>query len=149
MLTGVGGVVVALALFFTVLKVMGTKAISSTTVTAATFDVGSAKQRAQAIARDRTPLLFQDPLGDGGDLYVQRFGDRWIAFDARAPGAPARCVLRWEVKTQDFTDPCSGTIYPPDGTGLVTYPTKVEKARLLVDLRSPQPPVPPSSVAPE
>ena len=104
------------------------------------FDVGPADQRRAVVERDG-PLLFPDALNRGRDIYVQHLGQAgWKAFEARAPGAPRRCVLQWEPSVRRFLDPCTGTRYPEDGAGLVSYPARVDDdGRLLVDLRSPQP----------
>ena len=105
------------------------------------FDVGRAEDRARSIARDG-PLLFQDPLGRGRDVYVQHLGDdRWVAFAARAPGAPARCVLTWRKAEGHFADPCDQATYPSDGAGLVQYPARVDDdEHVQVDLNSPRSP---------
>jgi hypothetical protein len=41
-------------------------------------------------------------------------------------------------------DPCDGRVYPADGTGLVSFPTRVDaRGRIVVDLSQPtQPTVP-------
>ena len=106
-----------------------------------TFDVGPATQRAASIARSG-PLLFPDPRGGTRDIFVQHLGEsRWVAFEARATGAPRQCVLRWEQGAGRFTDPCDGTTYPADGAGLVTFPAEVDdKGRVIVDLSRPTSP---------
>ena len=108
------------------------------------FDVGPAEQRRRVVERDG-PLLFQDPLNRGRDIYVQYLdGPGWTAFAARPEGAPRRCVLTWQRAERRFLDPCSGTTYPADGAGLATYPARVDDdGRLRVDLRNP--PAPPTS----
>lgn len=110
------------------------------------FDVGPAEQRQRAVERGG-PLLFQDPLDRGRDIYVQFVdGQGWKAFEARPPGAFRRCVLQWQQAERRFSDPCSGATYPADGSGLTAYPARVDDdGRLRVDLRAP---VPPSPVAP-
>ena len=108
------------------------------------FDVGPAEQRRAVVERDG-PLLFQDPLDRGRDIYVHHLGDAgWKAFEARPPGAPRRCVLQWERAARRFVDPCTGTAYSAEGAGLVSYPTRVDDdGRLRIDLRSPlTPPAP-------
>ena len=102
------------------------------------FDVGPAEQRRPVVEREG-PLLFQDPLGRGRDIYVQHLGQGgWKAFEARGPGAPRQCVLQWEPAARQFIDPCTGAAYPPDGAGLVSYRTRVDdNGRLRVDLRTP------------
>jgi len=104
------------------------------------FDVGPAEQRQRVVERDG-PLLFQDPLDRGRDIYVQYVdGQGWRAFEARPPGAFRRCVLQWQRAERRFSDPCTGATYPADGAGLTAYPARVDDdGRLRVDLRSPPP----------
>lgn len=140
--TGLAGVVMGIIVFVVVLKIIDTNARGGSTTAGREFDVGDARQRAQAVARDATPLLFQDPLDRDRDIYVQHLGGSdWVAFDVRAPGGARTCVLRWERAAQRFADPCTGAYFAADGTGLVSYPARVDdRGRLLVDLRSPRPP---------
>ncbi len=134
--TGVAGVVFA-GLLFALATNLARSASESSVATPVEFDVGPAEQRRAVVERDG-PLLFQDPLDRGRDIYVQYLGrDGWKAFEARPPGAAKGCVLRWEAGPRRFLDPCTGTTYPPDGTGLVSYPARVDDdGRLRVDLRS-------------
>ena len=131
------GVVVALL----VVRLVGGEGDEERPAERREFDVGPAEARARSIARDG-PLLFQDPLGRGRDVYVQHLGDdRWVAFAPRPSGAPARCVLVWRQAERHFVDPCTQTSYPPDGAGLVQYPARVdEDERVQVDLSSPRAP---------
>ncbi len=137
MVAGLLAVVFA-ALIFALATNLLRSASESSLAAPAEFDVGPAEQRRAVVERDG-PLLFQDPLGRGRDIYVQHLGEAgWKAFEARAPGANRRCVLRWEAAAGRFLDPCTGTTYPADGAGLVSYPTRVDdEGRLRVDLRSP------------
>jgi hypothetical protein len=137
---GVAGVLFAGLIFALATNLL--RSASEGSVAAPTeFDVGPAEQRRAVVERDG-PLLFQDPLGRGRDIYVQYVGpEGWKAFEARAPGAPRRCVLEWQPADRRFRDPCTGATYPADGTGLVSYPTRVDDdGRLRVDLRTPIPP---------
>ena len=97
-----------------------------------TFDAGPATLRADAIKRDQTPLLFQDPVDFQHPIFVQHLGDDpktgWKAFDA----AVGTCVLTWHRESQDFTD-CHGARVPADGTGMHQYPVKVDND-VVVDL---------------
>jgi hypothetical protein len=104
----------------------------------ATFDVGPASQRAASIARSG-PILFPDPQGGTRDIFVQHLGEaNWVAFEARAAGAPRQCALRWEQSARHFVDPCDGRIFPADGAGLVTFPAAVnDRGRVIVDLTRP------------
>jgi hypothetical protein len=144
LITAIGAVVAAALLFAIVARAMTTTNTASTdegTRREAEFDVGPAEQRAAAVARDG-PLLFPDPRGGSRDIYVQHLGGKdWVAFEARAGGAPRQCVLRWEQPARHFVDPCDGRIFPPDGSGLVTFPARVDDDdRVIVDLGSPRAP---------
>lgn len=140
--TAVGAVLAAALLFAVMTRVTST---SSTPASGpgdrgAQFELGRATDFARTIARDG-PLLFPDPQGRSRDIFVQHLGeDAWLAFEARATGAPRNCVLRWEQGPRQFVDPCNGTIYPPDGAGLVRFPTTVDDdGKVVVDLSSPSP----------
>lgn len=139
LLTGIAGVVTAVVFFAVVSNLVQTTSKPSGLSTS-TFNVGSAKERAKAIA-EGGPILFQDPLGRSRDIYLQHLaGEDWRAFDAHAPGGAPSCVLQWKRDTHQFADPCSGARFPADGTGMVAYKTTVtDKGRVLVDLRSPIP----------
>lgn len=141
LVTGLAGVVFAALVFALAANVLRSASENSATAPVE-FDVGPADQRRAVIERDG-PLLFPDALNRGRDIYVQHLaGVGWRVFEARAPGAPRSCVLRWERPAGRFLDPCTGTAYPADGGGLVSYPTRLDDdGRLRVDLRSPQPPV--------
>jgi hypothetical protein len=131
--TGLAGVGAGILVFLVVLALTGSR--SSEQTETATFEVGSAKRLATTVARDG-PLLFQDLLNRSRDIYVQHLGgEDWRAFEAHAPGAPRRCVLRWERDERRFVDPCDGRAYPADGSGLTAYPTRVDRrGALIVDL---------------
>ncbi|MGI8807127.1 MAG: hypothetical protein ACR2KK_04690 [Acidimicrobiales bacterium] len=145
--TALGAVLVAALLFAVLARVVSTR--PATTGGAADgdgkrvvqFDLGRAEDFAPTIARSG-PLLFPDPQGQSRDIFVQHLGGAdWRAFEARATGTSRQCVLRWEQGARRFVDPCDGRSYPPDGAGLVSFPTRVnEKGRVIVDLGSPIPP---------
>ncbi|HEX2048342.1 MAG TPA: hypothetical protein VHF27_11285 [Acidimicrobiales bacterium] len=144
LITAIGAVVAAALLFAIVAQAMTDNARSGGDAGDAgttEFDVGPAEPRAAAVARDG-PLLFPDPRGGSRDIYVQHLGDKnWVAFEARASGAPRRCVLRWEQSARHFVDPCDGRIFPADGSGLVMFPARVDDDdRVVVDLTSPRAP---------
>jgi hypothetical protein len=114
-----------------------------------TFVVGDAKRLAARIDQQREPFLFKDPLTSkpGREVYVQHVGRDhrrgWVAIEAYAPGAPRslRCILRWDQPQRSFVDPCAPddgmAAYPADGTGLRTYPAKVNAdGDVEVDLRA-------------
>lgn len=148
-LTSAGGVVAGIVLFLIVLALAGSK--SSKQAQTARFRVGSASHLAQRVDKDG-PLLFQDLLDRSRDIYVQHIaGKEWRAFEAHAPGSSRRCTLTWRPPSHDFTDPCSSSTYPADGTGLVQYPATVDpKGALIVDLSTvvPATTVPPSTTVP-
>ena len=135
-LTGVGGVLAGVLVFLVVLDIAGPRSAKQSAN--ASFKVGPAKRLAPEIARDG-PLLFQDLLNHSRDIYVQHLdGEDWRAFEAHAPGAPRRCVLRWRPEDRQFLDPCDGRTYPANGTGLTSYRTQVdEQGVVVVDLGTP------------
>ena len=99
----------------------------------AEFNVGNAEARAEAIERDRTPLLFQDPADFERPIWVTHVGDDleegWYAFTA----AIGSCVVEWEISAQEFVD-CDGRRYPADGSGLPQLDVRVEDGNVIVDL---------------
>ena len=105
------------------------------------FKVGRADRLAPRIAQDG-PLLFQDTLDRGREIYVQHTGagedEGWMAFEAYGPDAPHQpdCVLTWDGAARRFRDPCGDGSYPPDGAGLAHYQTTVEDGLVVVDLNS-------------
>jgi hypothetical protein len=123
----------------------GTSTPHSSNSLAGQFDVGLARQRADTVDRSG-PILFPDPQGHSRDIFVQHLGgDSWTAFEARVTGSPRQCVLNWKQDAHHFVDPCDGRVYPADGTGLVTFPTRVDaKGRIIVDLGKPTQPTPPT-----
>jgi hypothetical protein len=138
-LTGIAGVLGGILVFAIVANLVGSSA-DKVDSAATTFDVGPADQRAETIA-EGGPILFQDLLNRSRDIYVQHLGDdEWRAFEAHAPGAPRRCFLEWRAATREFVDGCDGRSFPADGTGLVSYPVRIdENDHVVVDLRQPSP----------
>ena len=142
--TAVGAVLVGALLFAVVARVVGTRATMTGGGTdgegnrVAQFEMGRAEDFAPTIARSG-PLLFPDPRGRSRDIFVQHLGGTdWLAFEARAVGASRQCVLKWQQDGRQFVDPCDGRTYPPDGAGLVTFPTRVnDRGRVIIDLSSP------------
>jgi hypothetical protein len=132
---GVVGVVVGTVLILAVLFAgnLGGGDKVHTTTSRATFDVGPAKDRAAAVDRDQTPLLFQDPVQFDRPIYVQHLGSDpkagWLAFDA----ALGSCVLTWHRDTQEFTD-CNGRRLPAAGGDMHHYPATVQNDHVIVDL---------------
>ena len=146
LVTAVGAVIAAALVFAVVTRV------STTTSTptggaggdrAPRFELGKASDFARTIARDG-PLLLPDPQGRSRDIFVQHLGEaNWLAFEARATGAPRQCTLKWEAQGRRFLDPCDGRSYPPDGAGLVSFPTTVtDEGDVVVDLGNPRSPAP-------
>ena len=121
------------------------------------FVVGRADRFAERIDSQRTPILFKDPLTSrpGRELYVQHLGTDekvgWLAIEAYAPGQrKLECILGWNRDEQQFRDPCTDQTYPADGTGLTSFPTRVDDdGKVLIDLRSPQLPTTSTSAPPE
>jgi len=108
-----------------------------------TFLAGRAQDYAPLVARDG-PILLPDPEGKSRNVYLQHLGPDpslgWVTILAVPPGESAHCVITWDQGARDFHDPCSGRTYPPDGAGLVRYPTTVlPSRRIQVDLRVPLP----------
>jgi len=108
---------------------------SHTTTSNSTFNVGSAKDRADAIERDKTPLLFNDTATGSVPLVVQHTGTDpktgWSAFAATPDDGS--CVLEWNRDQQKFK--CGEKTLPPDpGSQFHHYPTRVDGDDLIVDL---------------
>jgi hypothetical protein len=104
----------------------------------AEFNMGSASARAEAIERDRTPLLFQDPADFDQPIWVNHLGgaaeEGWVAFAA----AIGSCSVEWDVDAQEFVD-CDGATYPADGTGLPQFDVRVDDGEVVVDLDPDEP----------
>jgi hypothetical protein len=135
--TGIAGVVAGVALVAVVLLLLGTGDVKSR-LGDETYDVGDA----DAIARraDVQPVLLPALVGFERDILVSHLGgDEWRAFLANPPGRDRRCQVRWRKQTRDFRAPCTGTVYPLDGTGLTQYSAQVdERGHLVLDLRTPR-----------
>jgi len=98
-----------------------------------TFTVGEADGLSRAIA-EGGPLLFQDPLEQGGDgrgrdIYVEHEGndpkEGWSAVEVATPGTGCRLELARE--TSRYIRPCPKN---------ARYPAEVEGGVVVVDLRS-------------
>lgn len=132
---GLAAVVGAVLFFFLAARLAGSDEVQAN-LTDDRFDVGSAERLADAIERDRTPLIFDDPLGRGRAIFVQHVGndpeEGWLAFDAVVDG----CPLQWDPEQEVFDDTCTGDVYDRDGGGLHQYPAEVDDdGRVVVDLR--------------
>src|SRR3954447_1937266 len=132
-IVGITGVVVGTVIILLVLFASNLGGGDDVKTSRATFDVGQAKDRAERIAKDQTPLFFADTATGSHPIVVQHLdedpGKGWIAFDA----APGNCALTWHVESQSFTD-CNGASFPADGGTLHRYPTEVRDDHVIVDL---------------
>lgn len=88
------------------------------------------------------PLLFADVAGGDRDIIIQHVGSDfetgWYAFDARIPGRPRDCFLRWEADAEEFVDSCDESLrIDATGSSLRHYRVEVTDAgRLVVDLQT-------------
>ncbi len=102
-----------------------------------TFRVGHAATMVRRIRADNYPLLFQDLRNKSIDVFVSHEGTNtqhgWRAIEAHAPGAPRTCQLAWTGS--GYTDPCDGTTFPPDGTGLRRFQVNVVDGVVYVNFR--------------
>ena len=132
-IVGIVGVVVGAVMVFAVLFAGNLGGGDEIKTSGATFEVGPAERLAESVARDETPLLFQDPVKFSRPIFVHHLSDDpekdWVAFDA----ANGSCVLTWHRETQDFTD-CNGTRIDADGGDQHHYPTEVKNGTVVVDL---------------
>ena len=104
------------------------------------FQAGKAEERASDIA-ERGPVYFPDLVGRDRDIYLQHLGDDaetgWLSFGIRPSGAAPDCFVEWDAGQRVFIDKCDGTEYPEDGTGLPSYPVKLQNdGTLSIDLNA-------------
>lgn len=117
----------------------GTSAPTSSGANDGTWNAGEAETKARLIDEDG-PILIPDPAGEQRlPIYISHTGDGpkvgWHAFEARPPGAAADCFLTWDRDAEEFSAPCTGEVYPADGEGLRSFPTRVTRAGdLVIDL---------------
>ena len=87
---------------------------------------------------DDGPVLWPDIASNTRDIWLQHIGDDvgegWVAFDARLPGVGRECNAEWSVANQNFTDPCTGTVFPADGEGLPQIPVFIDETILVIDI---------------
>jgi hypothetical protein len=103
------------------------------------FEVGSADTFAERIAEgEGLPLLFQDLVQGGRNLFVSHVGDDpeagWVAFGAFDPDDPS-CAVEIDRDAGTLVSACDAAVsYPLDGQGLRQYPVEVEGGKVFVDL---------------
>jgi len=132
-------VMLSLAALLTVLALnVATKPNADVNLGDDTFRVGNAETLARRIRADDFPLLFQDLRDKSIDVFVSHEGRspqrRWRAIEAHAPGAPRTCQLDWTGG--EYRDPCTGTTYPADGTGLRRFQVNVVDGWVYVNFRT-------------
>ncbi|MDQ6798021.1 MAG: hypothetical protein M3011_08375 [Actinomycetota bacterium] len=149
LLVTVGGLIVGVLLFVAVMNSISAGR-ARREVGTNLYVLGSAKSLGAAIDK-QGPLLLSDPLGSRRSIYVQHLGGNdWRTFDTRPPGSSSECLVVWQATERAFVDGCSHQAYPADGTGLTTFPTKVnDDGRVLIDLHSPQAPTTTTTAPPE
>ena len=96
----------------------------------------NAKRTAERI-EETGPYPLEDPNDSRNrDVYLQHTGSDpergWVLILAHGPDG---CAVLWDVKRDLFEAPCTKRTYPPDGTGLTTYPAPVENGKVIIDLR--------------
>jgi hypothetical protein len=132
------GVAVALGLAFAV-AMLASKGEVDIKLGDDRFDAGQVESIADSIEDEGgLPLLYQDLVGGGRNVYVQHLDDDptrgWAAFGAFDPDDPS-CAVSIDREAQVLVNECDeSTTYPLDGTGLRYYPTTVDGGRLLVDI---------------
>lgn len=66
----------------------------------------------------KSPLFFNDLVRDLQPLpiIVNAVGPKqWVALNAIPARSTARCAVRWEAARRVLVDPCTATLYGPDG----------------------------------
>ena len=132
------GVAVALGLTFAV-AVLASKGEVNIKLGDDRFDAGQVESITTAIDDEGgLPLLYQDLVGGGRNLYVQHLEANprrgWVAFSAFDPDDPS-CAVAIDRVAATLVNTWDETVtYPLDGTGLRYSPTAVEGNRLYVDI---------------
>jgi hypothetical protein len=132
------GIILVLVLFVVAIPSLTESGKVEVKLGSDTYDAGRAESRASNIT-DGGPLLFSDVSSGKRDIFLQHLGDDsstgWYAFDARRLGQGRNCTLVWQSATEDFRDPCDGTIVAAEGTGLLTYPVTItDTGKVVIDL---------------
>lgn len=150
----VTALIVAIAIGWAVIAMSGSSPSTRLRLGDDVFEAGNATRMSVQIRQDG-PILFSDVSGRGQNrpVFVNHFGDdpadRWVAFDAVAPGAPENCFLSWSEDAQVFEEisvsdkgdfrrgeVCRPITFPPNGEGLPQYRWKVDDEGLLtIDFR--------------
>jgi hypothetical protein len=142
------GVVLALLIAFAVAR-LASQGRVEVRLGSDTFAEQRAEDAAEEIAA-RGPILYPDAAGGDRDIYLQHLGDDpeegWVVIGARPPGVPRSCSVRWDPEDEVFVlldehgevaGDCDGREFPADGTGLPTYPVRVDEDGMLdVDLNA-------------
>ncbi len=97
----------------------------------------SADNIASEIA-ENGPILWPDIASGNRDIWLQHLGDTpgegWTAFDARSTGTGRECNVTWSPADSEFSDPCSGAIFPASGEGLPQIPVFIDRRTLVIDI---------------
>ena len=136
---GAVGVALGVALIFLVARLAGSGSVE-VKLGDDRFEDIDASELADEIAA-RGPVLFPDAGVGSRDIIIQHLGstpeDGWLAFDARLPGRPRECFLRWVEEDRLFVDVCDETVtVAADGGDLTQYPVEVTDDRLVVDINA-------------
>jgi hypothetical protein len=134
--------VVVLASFAVLLTVVAlhvaTKPNANVHLGSDTFRVGNAYVLARQIRAADYPLLFQDLRDKSIDVFVDHERGRdsqhgWMAIEAHAVNSPRTCQLNWTGN--GYSDPCTGTTFPSDGTGLRRFHVEVVQNQVIVNFQ--------------
>jgi len=149
LLVTVGGLIVGVLLFVAVMSSISSGKARSVVGTNL-YVLGSAKSLGPSVDR-QGPLLLSDPLGSKRSIYVQHVGGNdWRTVDTSAPGSGPGCLVVWQAAEHAFVDRCTHQAYPRDGTGLTSFPTRVDDdGKVLIDLHSAQAPTTTTTAPPE
>jgi hypothetical protein len=140
MITTAAVALIASALVFVLVVRLSSSPEAKNNLGGQTFLLNKASDLAIEID-ERGPPVFQAPQGGGDtDIYVNHLGRDpkvgWIAFNAYR--TKRTCQLRWNQRTERFTDPCTKQTYGPDpGPAFRHYKVVVlPNGRVEVDFRT-------------
>ena len=136
---GLLGVGLGIGLIFLVAKLAGSGSVE-VKLGDDRFQQINASELAEEIAA-RGPVLFPDAGVGTRDVIIQHLGsaptDGWLAFDARLPGRPRECFLRWVAESEEFEDACDASLtVAADGGDQTRYPVEVIDGELVVDINA-------------